>query len=307
MLSSLPYLLKKAQRGNYAIGAFNINNLEILHAVIAAAEAEKSPVIVSTSEGALDYAGFHELACLTHTIARRTKVPVIYHLDHGKNKELVMKAIKSRYYQSVMFDGSSLPYEKNVKETKKIVQAAHRKGIAVEAELGAIAGIEDFVSVEEKDAHLTDPEQAIDFVERTGCDALAIAIGTSHGAYKFSGASKLDFERLKKIREAVKVPLVLHGASGIPASLKKLCTKYGCKIADAKGVSDANIKKAVELGIGKVNVDSDIRIAFDAGVRQFLHDNPEVFDPRKILGPAKDLMTKVIRQKMRMFGCAGKG
>ncbi len=306
MLSSLPHLLKKAQRGNYAIGAFNINNLEILHAVVNAAVAEKSPVIISTSEGALEYAGIHELGTLTHTVARRVKVPIVFHLDHGKNKEVVMMAIQSGYYQSVMFDGSSLPFEENVKETKKIVQAAHKKGIAVEAELGAIAGIEDFVSVEEKDAHFTNPEQAIDFVKRTGCDALAIAIGTSHGAYKFSENSKLDFNRLEQIKKAIKIPLVLHGASGIPADIKKQCLKYGCKIEDAKGVSDAHIKRAVSLGINKVNIDSDLRIAFDAGIRKFLHNNPEVFDPRKILMPAQELMTRVVQHKMRLLGCSGK-
>ena len=307
MLTTLTNVLKKANRQNYAVGAFNINNLEILQAVMDAAEAECAPVVISTSEGALKYAGMEELGTLVHLAAKRSKRPVVFHLDHGKNYDLVVRAIKSGFYTSVMFDGSSLPYKENLKLTKRLVTMAHRRGISVEAELGAIAGIEDFVSVEEKDAHLTDPEQALEFVQRTGCDALAVAIGTSHGAYKFGGDSQLDFKRLTTIKDLVKVPLVLHGASGIPSTIKNQCIKYGCKIEKAKGVSDAHIRRAVKLGINKVNIDSDLRIAFDAGVRKFLHEQPEVFDPRKILGPAKELMTKVVRQKMRMLGCAGKG
>ncbi len=307
MLTTLTNVLKKAHRQNYAVGAFNINNLEILQAVMDAAEAERAPVVISTSEGALKYAGMEELGTLVHLAAKRSKRPVVFHLDHGKNYDLVVRAIKSGFYTSVMFDGSSLPYKENIKLTKRLVTMAHRRGISVEAELGAIAGIEDFVSVEEKDAHLTDPEQALEFVQRTGCDALAVAIGTSHGAYKFGGDSQLDFKRLTTIKDLVKVPLVLHGASGIPSTIKNQCIKYGCKIEKAKGVSDAHIRRAVKLGINKVNIDSDLRIAFDAGVRKFLHEQPEVFDPRKILGPAKELMTKVVRQKMRMFGSTGKG
>ncbi|MDG1950910.1 MAG: class II fructose-bisphosphate aldolase family protein, partial [bacterium] len=270
MLVPLTKVLNKANKQGYAVGAFNINNLEIVQAVMNAAEAEQSPVILSTSEGALAYAGMEELAALAHLAAKKTKLPVVFHLDHGKNYDLVKKAIQSGLYTSVMFDGSSLPYKENLKRTKQLVQMAHKRGVSLEAELGAIAGIEDFVSVEEKDAHLTNPEQAIDFVKRTGCDALAIAIGTSHGAYKYKGNSSLDFKRLIQIKEALGIPLVLHGASGIPSSIKQQCIKYGCKIEKAKGVSDANIKKAVKLGVNKVNIDSDLRIAFDAGVRKFL-------------------------------------
>lgn len=306
MLTTLKHILDKAHKGNYAVGAFNINNLETLQAVMAAAEAERSPVVVQTSEGAIDYAGMDELAMLTHLAAMRTDIPVVFHLDHGKNYDLVVEAIKSGYYTSVMYDGSELPYEENVAATKRIVKMARAKGISVEAELGAIAGIEDFVSVEERDAHLTDPDQAAAFVAATGCDALAVAIGTKHGAYKFAGDSMLDFKRLKEIQAMVDVPLVLHGASGVPANIKKICTQYGCQIENAKGVPDASIKKAVSLGINKVNVDTDLRIAFDAGVRKFLHDKPEVIDPREILKPAKELMTKVVRQKMRLLGCSGK-
>ena len=307
MLTSLAPILAKARRGRYAVGAFNVNNLEIIQAVMDAAEAERSPVILQTSEGAIDYAGMDELGTLVHLAAKKSKRPVVFHLDHGKNYDLVVEAIKSGYYTSVMYDGSSHEYEENIRKTKTIVKLAHARGISVEAELGAIAGIEDFVSVKERDAHFTDPTQAVDFVKRTGCDALAIAIGTSHGAFKFKGESNLDYSRLKKIAEHVKVPLVLHGASSVPTWVKNLCTEFGCDIAAAKGVSEASIKKAVGLGINKVNVDTDLRIAFDAGIRKFLKERPEVIDPREILKPAKELITKVVRLKMKLLGCAGKG
>ncbi|MBU0645958.1 class II fructose-1,6-bisphosphate aldolase [Patescibacteria group bacterium] len=305
MLVTLKEILTKARRGKYAVGAFNVNNLEAIQAVIAAAEAEKSPVIISTSEGALEYAGLDELGHLVHLAAHKTKVPVVFHLDHGKNLALVEEVIDRGYHSSIMYDGSALPYQENVAHSRRFVKLAHAKGISVETEIGALAGIEDFVSVQAKDAHLTDPIQAKEFVRLTGCDALAVAIGTSHGAYKFKGNSKLDFKRLKEIAAAVQMPLVLHGASGVPAGIKKQCLKYGCQIAQAKGVSDANIRRAVSLGITKVNIDTDLRLAFDAGLRKFLKENPEVIDPRKILGPATELMVQVIRQKMKMLKSSG--
>lgn len=301
MLVTLKDVLSKARRGRYAVGAFNVNNLEAIQAVIEAAEAEKSPVIISTSEGALDYAGLDELGHLVHLAAHRTAVPVVFHLDHGKDLQLVEEVIERGYHSSIMYDGSALPYKENLANSRHLTKLAHKKGISVEVELGAIAGIEDFVSVAAKDAHLTDPQQAKEFARLTDCDALAVAVGTSHGAYKYKGSSKLDFQRLKEIEAQTKMPLVLHGASGVPASIKRQCLKYGCKIAKAKGVSDANIRKAVSLGIAKVNIDTDLRIAFDAGIRKFLKENPEVIDPRKILAPAKELMVQVIRQKMKML------
>lgn len=306
MLQSLAQVLRKAQQGNYAVGAFNVNNLETLQAVMEAAEAERAPVIVQTSEGAISYAGMEELAALAHLAARKTRLPVVFHLDHGKNEDVVVKAIKSKFYTSVMYDGSSHPLAENIRRTTRLVKLAHARGVSLEAELGAIAGIEDFVSVSELDAHLTNPEQAKEFVRATGCDALAVAIGTSHGAYKFKTDSRLDFARLKRLAELVSCPLVLHGASSVPRWVKTLCTKFGCEIADAKGVSETHIRKAVSLGIRKVNIDTDLRIAFDAGIRKFLKEKPGVIDPREILKPAKEVMTKVVRQKMRLLGCAGK-
>ena len=306
MLVTLKQILGKAHRGHYAVGAFNVNNLEMIQAVMLAAEAEKSPAIMSTSEGAIHYAGMEELGALAHLAANRSKRAITFHLDHGKNVELIKKAIRSGLYGGVMFDGSSLPYEENVATTKELVALAHKTNVSVEAELGAIAGIEDFVTVEDRDANLTDFRQAVEFVKSTGCDALAIAVGTRHGAYKYKGKSVLDYARIKKIASVVKIPLVLHGASGVPENVKKVCIQYGCDIEDAKGVSDASIRKAVSLGINKVNIDTDLRIAFDAGVRKFLHDNPKVIDPREILKPATELIAKVVSQKMRLLGSSGK-
>jgi len=302
MLTTLPYLLTRAEKGRYAVGAFNVYNLETIQAVIAAAEAEKSPVIIQTSEAAIKYAGMENLGALIHLMAKKTKVPIVFHLDHGKNEKLVIEAIKSGWYGSVMFDGSALSYKENLATTKRLVKLGHANGVAVEAELGAIAGIEDFVSVEERNAHLTDPKQAAEFVFLTDCDALAVAVGTKHGAYKFSGESKLDYKRLKDIEDAIEIPLVLHGASGVPESIKTTAIKYGAKIEDAKGVADQSIRRAISLGIRKINIDTDLRIAFNAGVRKFLKENPKNIDPRAALGAGRDLMVEVVRQKIKLFG-----
>jgi len=306
MLTSLPSILEKAQKKHYAVGAFNVYNLETVQAVITAADKMKSPVILQTSEAAIKYAGLENLGALVHLMAKKTKTPIVFHLDHGKDEKLVVEAIKSGWYCSVMFDGSALPLKENLKKTKKLVTLAHSKGVAVEAELGAIAGIEDFVSVEERDARFTDPKQAADFVRETGCDALAIAIGTKHGAYKFHGDCQLDFKRLQEIRKLVKVPLVLHGASGVPAAVKNLAVKFGAEISEAKGVSDSAIKKAVSLGICKINIDTDLRIAFEAGLHQFIEENPKNLDPRAFLSAGRDLISKTVEQKIRLFGSTKK-
>ncbi len=305
MLVSSKQMLQKAHKGHYAVGAFNVNDMEMVEAVIDAAKAEHAPVIIQTSEGAIDYARIEYLYAMIKEAAK-VNVPVAFHLDHGKDFKLAKEMIKRGFQTSVMFDGSSLPFAENVKKTREIVRLAKKKKIQVEAELGAIAGIEDFVSVAERDAHFTSPEQAATFVKKTGCDSLAVAIGTSHGAYKFSGSSRLDIERLKQIKEAVNIPLVLHGASSVPLWLKRRCLAAGAKIEDAKGVAEEQIVKAIEAGINKVNVDTDLRLAFTAAVRQALNDDPSNIDPRKYLGPARELMTKVVREKMRLFGCAGK-
>ena len=310
MLTTLKAVLTKANKGNYAVGAFNTNNLEITLAIIEAAAAMKSPVIIQTSEGAVEYAGMPYLRAMVE-VAARTKVPVVFHLDHGKDLKVVKAAIDGGY-TSVMYDGSALPEKENLANTKKVVAWAKKKGVSVEAEIGAIAGIEDFVSVEEKDAHLTDPKKALEFAKASGCDALAIAIGTAHGAFKFKGETILDFDRLKKIKELVKMPLVLHGASGISPELvertKTQCSILGdcARLEGAHGVSDEAISRAVKLGINKINVDSDLRIAFTAAVRETLLNDKKAIDPRKILGPARKLMTEVVKHKMELFGSAGK-
>ncbi len=310
MLTTLKKVLAKANAGGYAVGAFNVNNLEILQAVMEAAVAKRSPVIVQTSEGAIEYAGMDYLKAMVG-VAAKADVPVVFHLDHGKNLDVVEKAIASGY-TSVMYDGSALPEAENIANTRKVVGWARWKGVSVEAELGAIAGIEDFVSVEEKDAHLTNPEKALAFVKATKCDALAIAVGTLHGAFKFKGETRLDFDRITAIKKLTKMPLVLHGASGISPELvertKAQCSLLGdcARLEGAHGVSDEAIAEAVKRGINKINVDSDLRIAFTAAVRETLLNDKTAIDPRKIIGPAKKLMTEVVAHKMELFGSAGK-
>ncbi|MCX6743955.1 MAG: class II fructose-1,6-bisphosphate aldolase [Candidatus Parcubacteria bacterium] len=305
MLVSSKKILDKANKGHYAVGAFNTNNLEITQAIIEAAIDLKAPVIIQTSEGAISYAGLEFLLAI-NKVASQAKVPVAIHLDHGKDLKLIKKCIDAGY-TSVMYDGSSLPFAKNVSNTKKVVAWAHKKGVSVEAEIGALAGKEDFVSVSAKEASFTDPDQALDFVKKTKCDVLAIAIGTAHGALKFKGACHLDFKRLKQIKTKVKMPLVLHGASGVPGELVQMANKYGAKLGDTKGVPDSQIRQAILGGINKINTDTDLRIAFTAALRKTLKDNPAEFDPRKILGPAKELMKKVIMQRIRVFGAVNKG
>ncbi|MDQ7814363.1 MAG: class II fructose-1,6-bisphosphate aldolase [Patescibacteria group bacterium] len=304
MLVTTKKLLVPARAKGYAVPAFNVNDLEFLKAVISAAEKMKSPVIVQTSEGAIEYAGLDYLVAMIK-VAAKGKIPVAMHVDHGKDLKTIKAALDAGY-TSAMFDGSSLPYAENVKKTKQVVKWARAKGASVEAEIGAIAGIEDFVSVEEKDAHLTNPEQAAQFAKETGCDALAVAIGTAHGAYKFKGKTHLDIDRLKKISKLVKIPIVLHGASGVMEDVKELAEKYGAKIGEARGVLDADIKLAIKHGVSKINIDTDLRLAFTAGIREAVTDMPKVIDPRKLLEPANLLMREVAMRKMELFGSWGK-
>ncbi|WP_227762611.1 class II fructose-1,6-bisphosphate aldolase [Zhaonella formicivorans] len=275
-------LLEKAEAGGYAVGAFNCNNMEIIQAIVDAAEAEKAPVIVQASQGAIKYAGLEYITALTRVAAEHASVPVALHLDHGTSFEQVMQCI--RYgFTSVMIDGSKLSLEENIALTNKVLDVARAVGVSVEAELGKIGGTEDDITVDEWEANMTDPGEAKTFVEATGVDSLAVAIGTAHGQYK--GTPKLDFERLRKIKELVKVPIVLHGSSGVP---------------------DDAIRRAIELGVRKVNIDTNLREAFVAGVKEIITANPKEIDPRKILGPAKKAMSAVIREKIRLFGSAGK-
>jgi len=275
-------LLQKAEQGGYAVGAFNCNNMEIVQAIVDAAEAEKSPVIIQASQGAIKYAGLPYIMALAKTAADLASVPVAMHLDHGTSFAQVMQCI--RYgFSSVMIDGSKLPLEGNIDITNRVIEVARAVGVSVEAELGKIGGTEDDVSVDEREAFFTDPGEAKQFVEATGVDSLAVAIGTAHGQYK--GEPKLDFARLEKIKNLVKIPIVLHGSSGVP---------------------DDAIRQAIKLGVRKVNIDTNIREAFVRGVREIIEANPKEIDPRKILGPAKKAMTAIIQEKIRLFGSSGK-
>ncbi len=305
MLVTLKYILHKAQAGKYAVGAFNVNNMETCQAVIEAAVECASPVIMQTSEAGIEYAGMDYLVSMI-TLASKSSMPVVLHLDHGKDFEIIRRAL--RYgYSSVMYDGSLLPFEENMHRTTQIVRWAKQFGASVEAELGAIAGVEDLVDVKMKQVYYTNPKEAQEFVQKTGCDALAVSIGTAHGIFKSKkGAVKLDFERLGKIAEVVHIPLVLHGASSVSTLLVSKIKKYGGKIEHASGVSDEQLKRAVALGICKVNTDSDLRLAFTAGVREMIAKDFSVIDPRKILGSAKIAMKQEVQRKIKLLGSCGK-
>jgi fructose-bisphosphate aldolase class II len=296
--------MSAAAIGGYAVGAFNINHLETLQALIEAVEEENSPAIVAVTPSAIKYAGLEYLVALVKVAAEKVSQPVSLHLDHGKDVEITAECLRAGF-TSVMIDASHMSFEENMAASKKVVELAARTGASVEAELGRLAGVEES-SVEEKDAVLTDPSAAREFVKRTGVDALAVAIGTSHGAYKFKGEPKLDFDRLKAIREKTDALLVLHGASSVPSWIIERATKYGAELAGAKGIPEEHIKKATSLGISKVNIDTDLRLAFTGAVREVLATSPSQYDPRKILGPAKDAMKRVVKDKMRLFASSGK-
>lgn len=275
-------LLWKAEEGGYAVGAFNANNMEIVQAIVKAAELENAPVIMQASQGALNYAGLRYITEMVKIAAESSHVPVALHLDHGTDFDQVVKCIRSGF-TSVMYDGSKLPLEENIAMTRKVLDMARPIGVSVEAELGKIGGTEDHVHVSEKEAIYTDPQEAKYFVEQTGIESLAIAIGTAHGQYK--GEPKLDFERLARIKELTKIPIVLHGSSGVP---------------------DESIRKAIQLGVRKVNIDTNIREAFVGAVRKVIAEKPDEIDPRKILGPAREATVEIIREKIRLFGSSDK-
>ncbi|MCR5813575.1 MAG: class II fructose-1,6-bisphosphate aldolase [Desulfovibrio sp.] len=299
-------MFAKAYAGHYAIGAFNVNNMEIIQGIMQAASEEKSPVILQVSAGARKYAGQRYIMKLVEAaLADDDQVPVCVHLDHGPSFEMCRDCIDGGF-TSVMIDGSHLPYEENIAITRKVVEYAHPRNVWVEAELGKLAGIEEHVSSNE---HVyTDPDQAVDFVQRTGCDSLAIAIGTSHGAYKFKGDAKLDFPRLETITNKLpNYPLVLHGASSVPQEFVELCNKYGGAVGGAKGVPEDMLRKAAGLGVCKINVDTDIRLALTASIRQFMTEHPEQFDPRSYLSPAREAVKKMVQRKIRdVMGSSGK-
>lgn len=305
-------IFKKAYEGKYAIGAFNVNNMEIIQGIFEAAIAEKSPMLIQVSAGARKYARHEYLIHLIQASIEMMKssgvdLPVVLHLDHGEDFEICKKCIDGGF-TSVMIDGSKHPFEENIRLTKEVVEYAHSKGVTVEAELGKLAGVEDAIKVAAKDATYTDPQEAKEFVERTGCDSLAIAIGTSHGAYKFKGEAKLDFDRLSEIEKILpNFPLVLHGASSVPEDLVTICNKYGGQLPGSKGVPEDMIAQAAKGGVCKINIDTDLRLAMTGQIRKVFTENPGEFDPRKYLGPARDEIKKVVQRKMKLMGCSGKG
>lgn len=300
-------MFKKAYEGKYAVGAFNVNNMEIIQGIVEAALEEKAPLILQVSAGARKYAKPTYLRKLVEAAIDDTGLPIVLHLDHGEDFEICKSCIDDGF-TSVMIDGSKYPFEKNIELTKRVVDYAHERGVVVEAELGRLAGIEDAVNVSERDAIFTDPDEAVEFVERTGVDSLAIAIGTSHGAYKFKGEPKLDFERLEKITSMLPgFPIVLHGASSVPKEFVELCNKYGGQIPGAQGVPENMLRKAAEMGVCKINIDTDLRLAMTASVRKYLSENPSQFDPRKFLGPGREAIKQMVAHKMRnVLGCSGK-
>ena len=300
-------MFEKSMKEGFAIGAFNINNMEILQGIIDAAEKQNSPVILQASSGAIKYARIKYLMKMVEAAVEETSIPIAIHLDHGADFETCKMCIDNGF-TSVMIDGSKYSFEENIEITKKVVEYAHERGVVVEAELGQLAGIEDDVNVSESDAKYTDPDQAKEFVERTGCDSLAIAIGTSHGAYKFKGEAKLRMDILKEIKEKIpNTPIVLHGASTVIPELVETCNKYGGDIPGAKGVPDEILHEASVSGVSKINVDTDLRLAFTGEIRKALAENPSAFDPRKYLTPAREKITEVVEHKIKnVFGSANK-
>ena len=292
-------MFRKAYEGQYAIGAFNVNNMEIIQGIVDAAKEEQSPLILQVSAGARKYAKHVYLIKLVEAALEDSGLPICLHLDHGEDFEICQSCIDGGF-TSVMIDGSKYSFEENIAVTKKVVEYAHARGVTVEAELGRLAGVEDAVNVSAKDATYTDPAQAVEFVERTGVDSLAIAIGTSHGAYKFKGEPTLDFARLEKISSLLpNFPLVLHGASTVLPEFVAKCNQYGGKIAGAQGVPEEMLLKAGKLGVCKINIDTDLRLAMTASIREHFANSPSDFDPRQYLKPAREAIKNMVKHKIK--------
>ena len=300
-------MFKKSMDEHFAIGAFNVNNMEIIQGIVDAAAEENSPVILQVSSSAIKYARIGYLRKMIEAALEEHDIPIVLHLDHGPDFETCKMCVDNGF-TSVMFDGSKYDFEENVRLTKQVVDYAHEHGVVVEAELGKLAGVEDDVNVSEEDSMYTDPMQAKEFVERTGCDSLAIAIGTSHGAYKFKGEPRLRFDILAKVKELIpNTPIVLHGASTVIPELVEMCNKYGGNIPGAKGVPDEILHEASKSGVSKINVDTDLRLAMTAQIRKVFAEDPSVFDPRKYLGEARNQIKETVQHKIRdVFGSSNK-
>ena len=307
MLVDTKEMFKKAYEGGYAIGAFNVNNMELIQGIIAGVAEKKCAVILQISKGAREYANPIYLRKLIEAaVEEHPEIPIAMHLDHGPDFELC-KASVDGGFTSVMIDASHDEFEDNIRKTKEVVDYAHSKGVVVEAELGKLVGAQFDEGEEgggESSGHFTDPDQAVEFVERTGCDSLAVAIGTSHGAFKFKGDPQLDFERLEVITSKLPkgYPIVLHGASTVIPEFVELCNKYGGQLSGAKGVPEDMISKAAKMGVCKVNIDTDLRLAMTGTMRKVFVKNPENFDPRKYLGPARQAIQDMVMHKLDILG-----
>ena len=300
-------MFRKAYDGGYAIGAFNVNNMEIIQGIVEAATEENAPLILQVSAGARKYANTVYLKKMVEAAVETSGLPIALHLDHGDSFALCKDCVDSGF-TSVMIDASAHPFAENISITKQVVEYAHDHGVVVEAELGKLAGVEDDVKVDAKDASYTDPDQVQEFVEKTGVDSLAIAIGTSHGAFKFKGQPKLRFDILEEVgRRLPGFPIVLHGASSVPQEYVKLINQYGGNMPGAQGVPEEMLRKAATMAVCKINIDSDLRLAVTATIREHFALNPSPFDPRQYLGRARDAVRKVVRHKIvDVLGCNGK-
>lgn len=302
-------MFKKAYEGGYAIGAFNVNNMEIIQGITEAAKEENAPLILQVSAGARKYANHTYLMKLIEAAVIETGLPICVHLDHGEDFEICKSCIDGGF-TSVMIDGSSLPFKENIELTKRVVEYAHDHGVVVEGELGRLAGVEDNVKVSAEDSSYTRPEDVFEFATKTGVDSLAIAIGTSHGAYKFKPGTKpqLRFDILEEIEKNLpNFPIVLHGSSSVPQDLVKIVNTYGGNMPDAIGVPEEMLRQAARSSVCKINIDSDLRLAMTAAIRQHMAQNPGDFDPRKYLKPAREAIKQVVKHKLSyVLGCSGK-
>ena len=292
-------MFAKALNSDYAVGAFNVNNMEIIQGIVEAAQEENAPLILQVSAGARKYAKPAYLVKLVEAAMLDTGLDIALHLDHGEDFDICKKCVDDGF-SSVMIDGSKHPFEENIRLTKEVVEYAHAHGVSVEAELGKLAGVEDNIKVDSRNATFTVPEEAAEFVAKTGVDSLAVAIGTSHGAYKFKGEPYLDFERLQEIHKLIPdTPLVLHGASTVLPEFVAKCNEYGGEIPGAQGVPEDMITTAAKYGVCKVNIDTDLRLAMTAEVRKYLAENPKEFDPRKYLGAGRAAIKDMVAHKIR--------
>lgn len=300
-------MFKKAYEGGYAIGAFNVNNMEIIQGITEAAKEENAPLILQVSAGARKYAKHVYLTKLVEAAIEDTGLPIALHLDHGDSFDICKQCIDGGF-SSVMIDGSKYSFEENIKLTKQVVEYAHDKGVTVEGELGKLAGIEDDVNVSDKDAQFTDPDEVEEFVQRTGVDSLAIAIGTSHGAFKFKGEPRLRFDILEEVQRRLPgFPIVLHGASSVMPEYVDIINKFGGNMPGAKGVPEDMLRQAAKMAVCKINIDSDLRLALTASIRKHFVEHPEHFDPRQYLSPARAAIKEVVKHKLvHVLGCNGK-